>query len=159
MEEVKPVVLNTIKEFELWLGKKKTGNDFPYEVKLNVNNISGTPIVIGSLGNLVCINPSKDVYLDLSGSTFLNNQIEQEAFALCSGLRGITIPISVNEIGQDAFTNSGLEEITFLRSDISINSTAFGGGLAGLYQSPNNGGIGTYKYGFDSTGALKWTKQ
>jgi hypothetical protein len=50
-----------------------------------------------------------------------------QAFQNCTSLKSITIPSKVLGIEEKAFENCGLEKVTFLASDFSINEKAFSG--------------------------------
>jgi hypothetical protein len=119
-----PAVFTSIEAFKLWLGTKP-GNDYPYKVKLNVSNLSGAATINGSLGYLLNNNPGKLVDLDLSGSTFANNKIQEYAFSNCYGLRGIILPNGITVIGNNAFENTDLESITIPASVTEISYAAF----------------------------------
>ena len=58
-----------------------------------------------------------------------------QAFQNCTSLKSITIPDKVLRIEEKAFENCGLEKVTFLTSDFSINEKAFNGCHA-LKQAP-----------------------
>ena len=52
-------------------------------------------------------------------------EIGEEAFCFNSRVTSVTLPESVEEISYAAFESSGLESITILNSEISIDETAF----------------------------------
>ena len=76
--------------------------DTPYTIRLNVDNI-GSSLNSGSIGNIIRSN-QKFVNLDLSGSNLTS--IRQDAFAYSVELTGITIPASVETIGDSAFAEA-----------------------------------------------------
>ncbi len=70
--------------------------------------------------------------------------IGQYAFANCTGLTSFTLPMSVTSIGQYAFQNcTGLEAFHIPSNNISlsINSTAFDGCPAGLFDTVTKPGL------------------
>lgn len=55
-------------------------------------------------------------------------EIDENAFAGCTGLTGITVPATVNNIGYDAFKNCvNLSSVTIQSSNYSLGSGAFSG--------------------------------
>jgi hypothetical protein len=141
--------------------------DNPHTIVFSVSELTG---IRGALN----ANPTKYVYLDLSGSTFTS--IGNYAFSNettwkgCTTLVGITIPDSVTSIGIQAFDNCpSLASVTF-HSVIPSNGfpynrssrdapppppPTFPGDLVAKYLAVG-GGIGTYTRTPPST---TWTKQ
>jgi hypothetical protein len=110
----------TVNEFSNWL-KDQPDNTAAtaYTVALNLSNFGGGASSYPSIGGtLYRVNGNKKyVYLDFSGSTM--DSIPENAFydkfdyKSCTSLIGITIPSSVNSIGNDAFYGcSGLTSVT-----------------------------------------------
>jgi hypothetical protein len=97
-------IFNSITAFGSWLTDQRSNSpNNPYNVKLNVNDLSGISSVLTSVQN-------RYVFLDFSGSSFTT--IPEEAFYYrissnswisCENLVGIIIPNGVTSIGENAF--------------------------------------------------------
>jgi hypothetical protein len=118
----------SVDDLKTYLSDKGSG---VYNIKLNVNDLSGDYETPGSLGEaLIDIFNSADseiyVNLDLSESAFADNSIENWAFFDCTSLKSIIIPSSVTSIGAFAFENcTSLTDITILNKVTSIGQYAF----------------------------------
>ena len=100
--------------------------DTPYHFVVNITGLTGSRSTIGTLGNALYNNRTKFISLDLSGSTFSGNQIDEGAFSYCTSLTSITIPNSVTSIGYGVFSAcSGLTSFTIPNSVTSIGNYAF----------------------------------
>ena len=94
--------LTSIAEFGTWLSKQPANKpETAYNVKLNVSSLGGGADTAGSAGKALKTYSTKYVNIDLSGSTI--NSIENDAFAWCTNLTGITVPNSITSIGTRAF--------------------------------------------------------
>ena len=105
----------SVSAMNAWLNKQPANAaGAPYNVKLNVNNLSGVASALGT----------KYVSLDLSGSTITS--IGDRTFDGCTSLTGITIGNSVIAIGNYAFFGcTKLTSITIPNSVTSIGKNAF----------------------------------
>jgi hypothetical protein len=142
-------VFDNIPAFKAWLDKQLPDNDIPYDVTLNVESLEG-------IYDALSTNQLKRVNIDLSRSititeipaqTFCKVVIGQSysgcywltgitlpasiesigdyAFSICSSLTAITIPSIVKSIGEEAFGHTGLIEITIPASVRTIGNQAF----------------------------------
>jgi len=163
---------NSLDDFKNWLnGKGNNSASSPYNVKLNLPNLSGlADFLKGLLG--------KFVKLDFSGSTFTSigadafkgltnltgitlpsgiTSIGANAFDGCTNLTDITLPSGVTSIGANAFSGcTNLNSVTFNGTITSGNfssTTPFPGDLRDKYLA---GGSGTYTR---TSGGTTWTKQ
>jgi len=163
---------NSLDDFKNWLnGKGNNSASSPYNVKLNLPNLSGlADFLKGLLG--------KFVKLDFSGSSFTS--IGADAFKGLTNLTGITLPSGVTSIGANAFDGcTNLTDITLPSGVTSIGANAFNGctnlnsvTFNGTISSGNfssttpfpgdlrdkylSGGAGTYTR---TSGGTTWTKQ
>jgi hypothetical protein len=133
----------TVDSFAEWLAKQPENNQIAYAVRLNVSNLSGNATTSGTLGYVLKNNSSRYVNIDLSGCSFTNNSIVENAFRDCTGLVGVTIPNSVTGIGNYAFTGcKNFTGVTFPTNEdfTSIGNYAFDGctGLTGSLTIPNS---------------------
>jgi len=119
-------VFNSVDAFRTWLADQPpTTADEPYFVKLNVNDLGGDYNTPGSVGNTLRYNVNRYVNLDLSDSDITS--IDDYAFYMCS-LTSITIPDSVESIGDSAFFNCDrLTNVTIGNHVNSIGYRAFAG--------------------------------
>ena len=115
----------SIDALKTYLSDKGSG---VYNIKLNVNDLSGDYDTAGSLGEALIDIADSGIYvnLDLSESTFAGNSIEDWAFFDCASLKNITIPNSVTRIGDFVFENcASLNSVTIPNKVASIGDFAF----------------------------------
>ena len=130
-----PVTFTRITDFQTWLLQQPDNTSaIAYNVKLNVNNLGGSATTAGSVGAVFKAysattnntNSTKYVSLDLSGSTLTG--IEDNAFASCRNLTGITLPNSITGIGDFAFSFcTSLAGVTIPDKVTSIGDFAYQG--------------------------------
>jgi hypothetical protein len=140
---------NSLDDFKNWLnGKPNNSASSPYNVKLNLPNLSGLLDFLKGLSG-------KFVKLDFSGSSFTS--IGADAFKGLTNLTGITLPSGITSIGANAFDGcTNLNSVTFNGTITSGNFSStnpFPGDLRDKYLS---GGAGTYTR---TSGSTTWTKQ
>jgi uncharacterized repeat protein (TIGR02543 family) len=166
------IVIDNIEDFSTYLESLSYNTlDTPHTVVLTIT-------ITDDLLEVLRNNAEKFINLDLSGSTFLDDNIPDDAFQGCANLTSVTIPNSVTSIGDAAFSRcasltsvtvpnnvtsigknsfldcSSLNSVTF-EGNIPANGfniTAFDGDLAAVYTGP-----GTYIR--NSTSPYTWTKQ
>jgi len=98
-------VFKSIVKLEEWLSARDSNIPAnPYPVALNVSDLGGNYQTSGSAGKII-LSSEKFVSLDLSGSTF--DYIETNAFKDCYNLISVTIPSSVINIEEGAFSLCG----------------------------------------------------
>jgi hypothetical protein len=114
----------SIEAFQTWL-KSQPNNTIsnPYNVRLNVNDIMGSP----TLKSVLIDNDRKYVNIDFSGSTLTS--IPKDAFFSLSGpstLTGVIIGNNITSIGVDAFNRAtNLVSVSIGNRVTSIGSNAF----------------------------------
>ena len=86
-----PQTFTSIAAMAEWLSTQPAKTEL--NIKLNVSNLGGDSNTSGSAGATLIANNTKDVNLDLSGSTFTS--IGESAFSSCYTLHSITIPNNV----------------------------------------------------------------
>jgi hypothetical protein len=164
---------NSLDDFKNWLnGKGNNSKNNPYNVKLNLPNLSGLlDFLKGSLGKFLDLDLSgssltgigADAFKGLSNLTGITlpsgiTSIGANAFDGCSNLTNITLPSGINSIGANAFKDcSSLTSVTFNGTipSGSFDSNAFSG-LGDLRDKYLSGGVGTYTR---TSGGTTWTKQ
>jgi hypothetical protein len=124
----------TIAAFKAWLGAQpKNTKATAYTVKLNVDDLGGSLLVSGSVGDTLYTNKEKYVFLDLSGSTMtsiwscaFNDESTISGNGGCDTLTGIIIPNSVTRIETGAFAICrSLASVTIGNSVTRIEEGAF----------------------------------
>jgi len=114
-------IFTSIAALSTWLASQPANTAaVAYSVKLNVNSLGGSSDTSGSLGAVLRNNNTKNVNLDLSGSTFTS--IEVTAFTFCTNLTSVTIPASVTSVGNQAFSYcTNLTSIIFSKQEDYIH--------------------------------------
>ena len=123
-----PAVFNSVADLGTWLFAQP--DNYPneaYTVALNVNDLSGSASIPGSIGNILQANRTKYVNIDLSGSTITS--IEEDAFYNCNSLTSVIIIGSITSIGEHVFSGcSSLTSVSLpIYSVTSIGDGAFKG--------------------------------
>jgi hypothetical protein len=145
-------IFTSIGDFEAYLSVSYF-DDNDTTIKLNINDLGGSYSTAGSVGKVLGNNYNKYVFLDLSGSTITS--IPEQAFGTDDSrygrynLTGITLPNSVTNIGDYAFSGcSGLTSITIPSGVTSIGRGAFGGctGLNNVIIPDRVTSIGDYAF-------------
>jgi len=163
---------NSLDDFKNWLnGKGNNSASSPYNVKLNLPNLSGlADFLKGLLGKFVKLDFSGSSFTsigtdafkgltNLTGLTLPNGvtSIGANAFDSCTNLTDIILPSGVTSIGASAFNGcTNLNSVTFNGTITSGNfssTTPFPGDLRDKYLA---GGAGTYTR---TSGGTTWTKQ
>jgi len=163
---------NSLDDFKNWLnGKGNNSASSPYNVKLNLPNLSGlADFLKGLLGKFVKLDFSGSSFTSIGADAFkgLTNltgitlpsgvtSIGANAFDGCTNLTNIILPSGINSIGASAFNGcTNLISVTFNGTITSGNfssTTPFPGDLRDKYLA---GGSGTYTR---TSGGTTWTKQ
>jgi hypothetical protein len=120
-------VFKAIADLGTWLGQQTANTAATaFPIALNVSSFGGTANQNGSIGATLLDNKTKNVTLDLSGSTV--TAIPNEAFLYspglvsCTNLVGITIGNSVTSIGNYAFYGASLASATIGSGSIGDNA-------------------------------------
>jgi len=128
--------------------------DTPYDLVVNITDLTGGAGGFfgekSPLGDALYSNNTKFISLDLSGSTFSGNEIDN-AFTNCAGLTSIIIPDTVTSIGDGAFSGcTGLTSFIIPNSVTSIGNSAFVDctGLTSITIPDSVTSIGDLAFGF-----------
>jgi hypothetical protein len=165
----------SISEMVNWLNNQPVNTVYtPYAVKLNVNILTGTYLIMNvqrflslDLSGSFIISIPNIAFIDCASftSVILPNSVTSigfHAFLRCTSLASINIPNGVVSIGDSAFSDcTSLTSVTFqgmIPSDGFSNSAFFPGDLRDKYYATNyiNGTPGTYTR---ARGSNYWVRQ